>query len=90
MLGRIDEAEALTLEALNLRRAILGGEHPAVAQSLNGLAQIYLARGGPDQLSAAERLFREALKISRAVHGEETPGSGDVPRKLGWGLGPAE
>ena len=57
-------------EALDLRRRLLGDQHPDVASSLNNLASIVYAKGDYD---AAEPLFREALAMRRRVLGEGHP-----------------
>jgi tetratricopeptide (TPR) repeat protein len=47
---------------LELQRRKLGPEHPAIAFSLRGLAQLHMGRGN---LQAAELRFRQALDIRR-------------------------
>jgi serine/threonine-protein kinase len=69
-LGRSDEAAASFRESLDLRRRLLGTEHPAVAATLNNLAAVY-ARGG--NWRAAEPLYREALERYRKLLGDEHP-----------------
>jgi serine/threonine-protein kinase len=68
-LGRLDEAEALHREALDLRRA----QRPAsvaVAESLNNLAGVELDRG---DAAAAAQLLEESLAIRRALLGDQDP-----------------
>jgi hypothetical protein len=41
----MSEAEPLLVEALAMRKRLLGEEHPAVATSLNNLAGLYESQG---------------------------------------------
>ena len=41
-------AETLYLQALDMRKKLLGDEHPSVAQSLNNLAGLYRNQGRYD------------------------------------------
>lgn len=66
--GDYDEAERLIRESLAIRRALLGREHPAVANSLDALGELMLERGAVD---SAETFFREALAIRRALYEED-------------------
>ncbi len=43
--GRYTEAEPLYLQALDLRKRLLGDNHPLVALSLNNLALLYDSQG---------------------------------------------
>ncbi|MBD2297543.1 tetratricopeptide repeat protein [Nostoc sp. FACHB-190] len=66
--GRYSEAEPLFIQALALRRKLLGEEHPDVALSLNNLALLYNSQG---RYSEAEPLFIQALALRRKLLGEE-------------------
>ncbi|MHC5821704.1 MAG: tetratricopeptide repeat protein, partial [Nostoc sp.] len=68
--GRYSEAEPLYIQALALRRQLLGDEHPDVATSLNNLAGLYDAQG---RYSEAEPLYIQALALRRKLLGEEHP-----------------
>ena len=68
--GRYSEAEPLFVQALALRRNLLGEEHPDVASSLNNLAELYSSQG---RHSEAEPLFVQALALRRKLLGEEHP-----------------
>jgi tetratricopeptide (TPR) repeat protein len=57
-LGQYDAAEPLLTDALGLRRAALGDDHPDVAESLHHLAWLKHERG---QFPAAEGLYRDIL-----------------------------
>jgi serine/threonine protein kinase/tetratricopeptide (TPR) repeat protein len=77
LIGLMDEAEALTTEALAIRRRTLGAEHPDVAASLDNLGQIARERTTYD---VAERYHREALDMRRTLLG---PSHLDVAESLG-------
>ena len=64
------KAEPLLKEALEIRRKVLGREHPDTATSLNNLAELYQAMG---DYAKAEPLFKEALEICQKVLGPEHP-----------------
>jgi len=60
--GCYREAEPLYLEALELRKSLLGDAHPDVATSLNNLAKLYQAQG---QYAEAEPLYLQALDLRK-------------------------
>ncbi|MCA2553140.1 MAG: tetratricopeptide repeat protein, partial [Microcystis sp. M04BS1] len=68
--GRYTAAEPLYLEALDLKKQLLGDNHPSVATSLNGLAGLYRSQG---KYKEAEPLYREAINIATQVLGENHP-----------------
>ena len=68
--GRYDQAEPLYLQALELRKRLLGEEHPNVAASLNNLAELYRTQG---RYAEAEPLYLQALELSKRLLGEEHP-----------------
>jgi tetratricopeptide (TPR) repeat protein len=68
--GRYAEAEPLYRQALQLRRSLLGEEHPDVAESLNNLASLYSSQG---RYAKAEPLWLQALELWRRPHREEHP-----------------
>ena len=68
--GRYEQAEPLLLQALELWRLLLGGQHPHVAASLSDLAHLYHSQGRYEQ---AEPLFLQALKLRRSLLGEQHP-----------------
>lgn len=59
-LGRLDEALDLQREALAIRVAGLGADHPANAAANRGLALTYIAR---NELAQAEAALHEAMRI---------------------------
>ncbi|MGF2040337.1 MAG: tetratricopeptide repeat protein [Nostoc sp. CmiVER01] len=68
--GRYNEAEPLFIQALALRRQLLGDEHPDVATSLNNLALLYASQG---RYSEAEPLYIQVLALLRQLLGDEHP-----------------
>ena len=63
-------AEPPCQRALTIYEAVLGGQHPDVATSLNNLAALYDAQG---RYSEAEPLYQRALTIYEAVLGGQHP-----------------
>ncbi len=61
-LGRLQAADSLIQEALDLRRGLRGDEHPEVAEALVALG---LVREGQASLDEAEALAREGLEMTR-------------------------
>ena len=68
--GRYGDAEPLYLNALAMRKQLLGEAHPAVALSLNNLAGLYKSQG---RYGEAEPLFLEALAMRKQLLGEAHP-----------------
>ncbi|BAU08383.1 tetratricopeptide repeat protein [Fischerella sp. NIES-3754] len=68
MLGCFSQAKPLYIEALNLRRELLGDSHPDIAQTLNNLAAFYVAQG---LYSQAETYLFAALDIFKFNLGDE-------------------
>jgi serine/threonine protein kinase len=66
--GKLTEAEGLFRESLEVRRKLLGDEHPTVAQSFNTLSGVLTLEG---KMAEAERAGREALKVFRWSHRQE-------------------
>ena len=61
-LGKLDQADSLLTTALERRRAIYGGDHPEVAESL---VELGLLRDSQARRDEAERLVREGLEMFR-------------------------
>ncbi|MEW6498823.1 MAG: tetratricopeptide repeat protein, partial [Cyanobacteriota bacterium] len=74
--GRYDQAEPLFVQALELRKHLLGEEHSLVAESLNDLAELYYSQ---ERYSEAEPLVVQALALRKRLLGEEHP---DVAQSL--------
>ncbi len=64
------DAEPLYIDALAMRKRLLGEEHPDVALSLNNLAALYKNQG---RYSDAEPLYIDALAMKKRLLGEEHP-----------------
>jgi tetratricopeptide (TPR) repeat protein len=62
--GRYSEAEPLLVQALALKKRLLGEEHPSVASSLNNLAGLYDSQG---RYSEAEPLYEQALALEKRL-----------------------
>jgi serine/threonine protein kinase/tetratricopeptide (TPR) repeat protein len=67
-LGHYEEAEAMLVEALDLRRRALGTEHVDVASTICDLARLLANKG---DYRRAEEQYREALEMRRRLLGEE-------------------
>lgn len=74
-LGRYAEAEQLLRESLRIKESSLGKDHPNLAPTLDGLAQIVFRNG---DRAEAERLSRRAVSIERATHGDLHPNVGQA------------
>jgi predicted RNase H-like HicB family nuclease len=68
--GRYEDAEPLYLQALELRKRLLGDNHPAVATSLNNLALLYNSQG---KYAEAEALSQQALTVYQQTLGNQHP-----------------
>jgi tetratricopeptide (TPR) repeat protein len=60
----------LFLQALELRKRLLGEEHPSVATTLNNLAYLYDSQG---RYAQAEPLYLQALEIAERQLGVNHP-----------------
>ncbi len=65
-LGAYKEAEQLHMQALEVRRRVLGGGHPQYALSLLNISSVYLLCG---EYGAAERLILAAMGILQGASG---------------------
>jgi tetratricopeptide (TPR) repeat protein len=81
--GRPREAEALRRKALEVRRKVLGAEHPDIAYSYDKLAFTFASQG---KYAAAEEACRKALAIRRTALGEEHPDTATSYNGLGYNL----
>ena len=70
-LGEYAKAEALTREAVRLRKSVFGETNALVADSLWTLAAVLARRGTSADRSEAEALLRQALAIQRRLLGDE-------------------
>ncbi|MHC5002523.1 MAG: tetratricopeptide repeat protein, partial [Planctomycetota bacterium] len=69
-LGRPQDAEPHVAVALEIRRRVLGNEHPDTLTNLHALAMVYW---NLNRFAEGERLYLEALEIKRRVLGEDHP-----------------
>jgi tetratricopeptide (TPR) repeat protein/tRNA A-37 threonylcarbamoyl transferase component Bud32 len=69
-LGLNDAAAPLQTRALEVRRRLLGDEHPDTISSISNMGYLLASQG---KLAEAEPYCREALEKSRRVLGEEHP-----------------
>ncbi|TVQ32012.1 MAG: serine/threonine protein kinase [Phycisphaeraceae bacterium] len=69
-IGLLDRATQPQVEALEIRRRILGDEHPSTLTSIESMGGLLQNQG---KLAEAEPYFREALEVSRRVLGDEHP-----------------
>jgi tetratricopeptide (TPR) repeat protein len=68
--GDYDEAEKLYIEAIAMKRRLLGDKHPEIAMGLANLAGALEDKG---DLAGAESNFRQALAMQRELLGEVHP-----------------
>jgi tetratricopeptide (TPR) repeat protein len=81
--GEPAKAEALHREALELRRKVLGNDHPDVARSLNNLGDVLRVQdGGPAE---AEALHRLAWAIQTRLPRKQLEAT-ETLHYLGWAL----
>jgi non-specific serine/threonine protein kinase/serine/threonine-protein kinase len=69
-LGDYPAAQPHLERALEVRRRVLGEEHPDTLNAMNNLADLYQDQG---RYAQAEPLFVKTLQVSRRVLGEEHP-----------------
>lgn len=78
--GQLDEADSLTLAALDIDRRLHGDGHPTIADGLINLAAAEVQRG---RYVEAEAYFRQAVDIFEAYHGSDHPETASAMRMLG-------
>jgi tetratricopeptide (TPR) repeat protein len=66
-------------QALELRKRLLGEEHPDVALSLNNLALLYKSQG---HYAEAEPLYMQALEITERSLGANHPNTVTIRKNL--------
>ncbi len=67
---KYEQAEPLYMQALELRKQLLGENHPDSARSLNNLALLYKSQGKYEQ---AEPLLIQGLELIKQLLGENHP-----------------
>jgi tetratricopeptide (TPR) repeat protein len=73
--GKYAQAETLASQTLEIRRRVLGPEHPATLTSMNSLASAYSLEG---KYAQAEPLFNQTLEARRRVLRPEHPDTLDT------------
>jgi tetratricopeptide (TPR) repeat protein len=68
--GRWKEAEELNVQAMQMRKRVLGDEHPDTLTSMANLASTYMNQG---RWKEAEELNVQAMQMRRRVLGDEHP-----------------
>jgi tetratricopeptide (TPR) repeat protein len=66
--GKHDDAEAMYLDALRIKKAALGLNHVDVALTARNLGNLYVDQ---DKYEQAEAMYRDALRIYKMVFGLE-------------------
>src|SRR5206468_4065750 len=88
-IGEHAKAEAAFRQALVVQRNVLGKNHPALADTLFGLAQVLDDEHKPGE---SETFYRESLEIWRKVYGNEhwtiAACLNNITGQLAKGLGP--
>lgn len=79
--ARYADSAAAHRAALEIRESVLGASDPAVAESLNGLAQAQWYLG---DAAAAEASYRRALDIRDAAFGPDSTAVANSLVHLGW------
>jgi tetratricopeptide (TPR) repeat protein len=70
--GHLREAEAMDRQTLEIRRRVLGPEHP---ETLMAMAELAVTLDDSHRYAEAEKLYRAALSIQLRVLGPEHPGT---------------
>jgi tetratricopeptide (TPR) repeat protein len=68
--GRYPEAERLVREIVDIRRRVLGPDHPQTAYSMSSLARVLVYE---KRYPEAEIFFREAAEVNNRVLGSDHP-----------------
>jgi tetratricopeptide (TPR) repeat protein len=80
-LGRYQEAETLLARAADLRRSVLGADHPDVAESLIHLARVHRSRG---RRSEERSLIEDAVRIRLAALAPADARIAEALDELSW------
>jgi len=80
-LGRYEHAEPQLEKALEIRKRVLGDDHPDTLRSMNNLAFLYMRQG---RYAEAEPIFRKALASQRRVLGDDHPDTLLSMNNLAW------
>ena len=77
--GKYAEAEKMYQQALELRKAALGDDHPSTLANMNNLAIVYEQQG---KYAEAERLQQQTLELTKAALGDDHPSTLDSMNNL--------
>ncbi len=78
--AQYSQAESLYRQALAIREQVLGQEHPDVAESLNGLGELYDHQG---KYAQAESVYQQALALRERALGSQHPYVAESLNNLG-------
>ncbi|TVS11091.1 MAG: hypothetical protein EA419_09060, partial [Wenzhouxiangella sp.] len=78
---RREEAEPLYRRALDVRRTVLGADHPTTTYSMTNLATLLSQLG---RWQEAEAAYLEALAQRREIFGDAHPAVASVLYQIGW------
>ena len=70
LLGRLDEAEKLEVDVMELSKKLLGAEHPDTLISMGNLALTYKGKG---RWNVAEKLEVDVMELRKRLLGAEHP-----------------
>ena len=65
--GRLDEAEKLTVQVMEIRKEKLGADHPSTLTSMANLAETYGEQG---RLDEAEKLIVQVIEIQEKLEAD--------------------
>ena len=86
-LGRMSEAEPHFRRSLEIRAALLGPDHPDLAESLNALGVLWIQTERPDRalpyLQRAERIYARTLPADSPFLAMARNNVGEALRKMG-------
>jgi hypothetical protein len=68
--GRYKEAETLNLQVLEIRKRVLGAEHPDALVSMHNLAVVFGEQG---RYSEASKLMEECVQLRTRILGQQHP-----------------
>jgi len=77
--GRYDEAEVVSIRALNLQQEVLGEKHPETTRSMEVLAATYQMQG---HCTKARDIYVGVLGLRQEVLGEKHPETLEAMRDL--------
>ena len=73
--GRLNEAEQLEIQVIEMTKKLLGAEHPDTLTSMENLASTYRRQG---RLNEAEHLEIQVMDMTKNLLGAEHPDTSEV------------